>query len=223
MTQGFVYVFTNEFMPGIVKIGYTTRTPEKRAWELYEKRTGVPGKFEVVYQIRCSNPKELEQKVHKRLSAHRVNAYREYFRVDISQAVDAISALSDPHLPVTEQSAGNMPKTESPPNTPKPRRIEAIPPKQAAPRPLVSIREDYERELDKADYDSRIAAATIVAVFIAPLTVFINDQIEAFGITERSIWTSILGAIVTYSLLRRFIGSRKRAKIEHEYRQKIER
>jgi len=38
-TVGFVYVLTNESMPDLVKIGYTSRLTEDRAQELYTTST----------------------------------------------------------------------------------------------------------------------------------------------------------------------------------------
>jgi len=230
MAEGFVYVLTNEFMPGIVKIGYTNRSPEERAWELYVKRTGVPGKFQVAFSLKCRDAKALERKVHVELATHRVNAHREYFRVDVGHAISVINDLGgahqiEPKPPVVNvrKSVNDVERPSAPPLNPSPSVKTALsePPKPA-PSPH-RLRNDYEMACADADRNSRAAAAAIVIVFIAPLTVFINDQIEAAGIAERSIWTSALGALVTYSLLRRIIGKFKRAKIEEEYRRKIER
>ena len=49
--MGYVYILTNEAMPNLVKIGYTDRTPEERAAELYKDQnsavTGVRVPFDV--------------------------------------------------------------------------------------------------------------------------------------------------------------------------------
>ncbi len=227
MAEGFVYVLTNEFMPGIVKIGYTNRSPEERAWELYVKRTGVPGKFQVAFSLKCRDAKALERKVHVKLATHRVNAHREYFRVDVGHAISVINDLGgahqiEPKPPTVEvrKSEKDVERPSAPPLNPSP-SVKTAPP---LPPPCPHrLRNDYEMACADADRNSRAAAAVIVIAFIAPLTVFINEQIEAAGIAERSIWTSALGALVTYSLLRRVIGKFKRAKIEEEYRRKIER
>ena len=44
MTPGWVYVLTNPAMPGLVKIGLTSRNPQVRAAELTQA-TGVPAPF----------------------------------------------------------------------------------------------------------------------------------------------------------------------------------
>lgn len=46
--SGYLYVLINESMEGIVKIGYTTRSPRLRASEL-SSPTGVPTPFISVY------------------------------------------------------------------------------------------------------------------------------------------------------------------------------
>ena len=53
MAKGYVYLLTNEAMPGYVKIGFTERTVEERIEEL-SKPTGVPMPFD------CFSPCELK-------------------------------------------------------------------------------------------------------------------------------------------------------------------
>ena len=64
--MGCVYIPKNPAMPDLIKIGYTTRTAEDRAKELYEEALGVPKPFVVVHINDCEEPQELEATVHKR-------------------------------------------------------------------------------------------------------------------------------------------------------------
>ena len=76
---GFVYVMTNESMPGMVKIGFTTRMPTSRADELFT--SGVPSPFVVFSSIWFDDPKSVEAEVHAMLDVCRVTEGREFFRV----------------------------------------------------------------------------------------------------------------------------------------------
>lgn len=79
MTQhslGFVYVLTNEAMPGMVKIGRSARLAEDRANELFT--TGLPCKFDAYFRCLTSHAAELEKRVHKALESHRVASNREF-------------------------------------------------------------------------------------------------------------------------------------------------
>ena len=77
--MGCVYILKNKAMPGAIKIGYTTRTAEERANELYESITGVPMPFEVAYEYPCEEPQKLEREIHRKLTPHRINENREFF------------------------------------------------------------------------------------------------------------------------------------------------
>ena len=91
---GFVYVLTNRGMPGLVKIGFTESLPEDRAKKLYT--TGVPTGFEVAFRVTTSRPRDVEAKVHDLLEKHRFDGAREFFHVDVQQAIEAVRlALSD--------------------------------------------------------------------------------------------------------------------------------
>ncbi len=91
MTAGFVYVLTNKAMPGLVKVGFSTRSPEDRAAEL--STTGVPFPFVVVFSAEVGNPLEAEAAVHLALAPYRTSTDREFFRVAIEDAVDAVKEV----------------------------------------------------------------------------------------------------------------------------------
>jgi len=88
MSAGYVYILTNEAMPGLVKIGKTTRDPQKRAGELYQ--TGVPEPFDVMEALRSPNCSELEGRVHTALRSCRSNGGREFFKCSVDEATTVL-------------------------------------------------------------------------------------------------------------------------------------
>jgi hypothetical protein len=78
---GFVYCLFNESIPGLYKIGYTSKSPISRAEEL-SRATGVPTAFEVYFYIETKNPAQMERLIHDRLSQYRENGSREFFALD---------------------------------------------------------------------------------------------------------------------------------------------
>lgn len=82
MSEGYLYCMTNEAFPGLVKVGFTTRTPDERAKEL--NHTGLPHKFKVEFaKLIPTDVEEKEKAMHKVLSIYgeRVNTDREFFRI----------------------------------------------------------------------------------------------------------------------------------------------
>lgn len=77
MSRGYVYILTNESMPGLVKIGKTTRDVAQRASEL--NHTGVPFPFDVYAFEFSPDCNELERMMHERFADCRVNPAREFF------------------------------------------------------------------------------------------------------------------------------------------------
>ena len=59
-----VYILTNEAMPGLIKIGYTDNTIEKRMKEL-SRHSGVPLPFTCYYADFISRPGQPIQKFRK--------------------------------------------------------------------------------------------------------------------------------------------------------------
>ena len=85
---GIVYLLTNPCMPGIVKIGKTSRTDlQNRMKELYT--TGVPVPFECVYacRIKLAHMDKLESTLHNAFEPYRVNKNREFFSIKPEQAI----------------------------------------------------------------------------------------------------------------------------------------
>lgn len=92
---GIVYLLKNEAMPGLIKIGKTSRHDlEKRMKELYT--TGVPLPFECVYacKVKLTCMDELEKALHAAFAPFRVNEGREFFRMSQSQAVPLLRLMT---------------------------------------------------------------------------------------------------------------------------------
>lgn len=81
--SGWVYVLSNEFMPGIYKIGMTTNEPETRAKEI-SQGTGVPSPFVVERAYFSQSPREDELVIHEELSDYRFNPNREFFKCPLA-------------------------------------------------------------------------------------------------------------------------------------------
>jgi hypothetical protein len=88
--RGWVYVIDNQAMPGLVKVGYSTKDPTLRAKEL--AGTGTPHPFRVVFDALVEEPRDVEQAVHAILGKHR--EAKEWFRCSSSQAITAIRSAA---------------------------------------------------------------------------------------------------------------------------------
>lgn len=86
--MGKVYVLTNDCMPGLVKIGYTTQSIEDRLREL--DKTCVPWPFRCHFAIETDRYKEIESLAHDAFSDNRVRDSREFFRVSPERVVAAL-------------------------------------------------------------------------------------------------------------------------------------
>ncbi|MFL6615970.1 MAG: GIY-YIG nuclease family protein [Pantoea agglomerans] len=83
---GWVYVLSNEFMPGIYKIGMTTTSPTTRAKEL-SSATGVPVPFKIEAAFHCEDPAGSESSIHEALAGFRVNESREFFKEELEEII----------------------------------------------------------------------------------------------------------------------------------------
>ena len=102
MEYGIVYLLTNPVMPGLVKIGMTTQEDiERRMRELYT--TGVPVPFECQFacKVKKTDCAKIEKALHTAFAPQRINANREFFRIQVEQAKAILELFH--HTDVTEE------------------------------------------------------------------------------------------------------------------------
>jgi hypothetical protein len=92
--RGWVYVISNDSMPDLVKVGYSTKDSKARAVEL--SGTGSPTPFRVRYDALVFEPRSIEGKVHAKLSSFR--AGKEWFRCPPTIAINAIKEIAHADL-----------------------------------------------------------------------------------------------------------------------------
>lgn len=92
-TIGFIYVLSNEAMPGLLKIGQSTAIPFRRAIEL-SAASGVPGPYRVEFFLLVADCVEVERLVHNALAHRRLNTSREFFRTDLAEAIRIVEAMA---------------------------------------------------------------------------------------------------------------------------------
>ncbi len=85
--MSYIYLLSNVSMPGLVKIGMTTKSPEERASQL--STTGVPGKFEVhdYWYVDHGELRNAELKIHKLLERYRYSKDREFFELGAEEGL----------------------------------------------------------------------------------------------------------------------------------------
>ena len=126
--QGIVYVLTNPCMPGMVKIGMTERSEiDARLRELYT--TGVPLPFECKFACKVNKSEcgRIEKALHTAFAPQRINANREFFRINPEQAIailelfhhedvtNEISQEIENDLTPEDKAAQEKAKTKRPP------------------------------------------------------------------------------------------------------------
>ena len=90
--MSFVYILTNEAMPGYIKIGRTSTSVEQRMKDLDKTSTPLP--FQCYYAARVADDQKLERTLHSAFGDHRVRTNREFFRLDPYKARVVIELLA---------------------------------------------------------------------------------------------------------------------------------
>jgi hypothetical protein len=96
--KGWVYVYINPLLKGLVKIGFTTKTPQLRVKE--QDQAGLPYSHELVYEALILDAQRVEQKVHKALKDKNEN--KEWFRCTVSEAIKKIKEIAGDDLLLEE-------------------------------------------------------------------------------------------------------------------------
>ena len=92
-----VYVLSNPSIPDMVKIGYTANDPFTRAHQI-SRGTGVPEGFQVEWAYKCYKGERIESETHKYFKKQRVSPDREFFRVTLEEAKDAIEKIGSKYI-----------------------------------------------------------------------------------------------------------------------------
>ena len=93
--MSFVYILTNEAMPGIIKIGLTENPVSERVLQL--DTTSVPIPFQCYYAAKVEDHKKVERALHTAFGDFRIRPNREFFKMDPFRvkAILEVLALED--------------------------------------------------------------------------------------------------------------------------------
>lgn len=92
MATGYIYILSNASMQGMLKIGFTCSSVEKRAREL-SSVSGVPSPFVIEYFHLSDDVEEVEDLIHSALGHARVADGREFFFISVTEAIGVIGPL----------------------------------------------------------------------------------------------------------------------------------
>lgn len=109
MDYGIVYLLTNPAMPGLVKIGMTTRsTVEARMKELFG--TSVPVPFECAYacKVKAKDCGKIEKALHIAFHPYRIHPQREFFEINPEQAEVILRLLDRSGVDITQEIAAEI-------------------------------------------------------------------------------------------------------------------
>lgn len=97
-----VYLLSNPSMPGIYKIGRTTREDiSDRMNELYT--TGVPTPFECIRACKVEDSKRAENMLHSVFMKDRINPKREFFTMEPEQVLAIFDYIGRENEDITDE------------------------------------------------------------------------------------------------------------------------
>lgn len=92
--KGYVYILCSAAMPGLLKIGATTKDPITRAKEL-SASTSAPLPFALAYHRAVLYPFQVEAELHRILTAHRTNDSREFFSIELYKVISLLERYEE--------------------------------------------------------------------------------------------------------------------------------
>jgi hypothetical protein len=102
VTVGYIYILSNPSIPQKLKIGYTLNDVVARAAEI-SRSTGVAQPFVADYWHLTIEPYQTEQLIHQDLESVRVATNREFFELDIFEAIQTV----EKHIVIPEMKYNN--------------------------------------------------------------------------------------------------------------------
>jgi hypothetical protein len=93
--MSYVYILTNEAMPGYIKIGLTENLVSERVVQLDNTSVALP--FQCYYAARVDDNRKIERALHTAFGDFRVRSNREFFKMDPYKvkAILEVLALED--------------------------------------------------------------------------------------------------------------------------------
>lgn len=91
---GFVYFLSNSSMPGMYKIGFTTKHPRLRMAELASS-SGCPTPFTLLAYFGAPTPQRIESALHRTFADRRINGRREFFHLEVGDLARVIEHYWD--------------------------------------------------------------------------------------------------------------------------------
>jgi len=91
----YVYVLSNpSFKSNILKIGFTSDSPKKRA-DYLSRNTGIPLDFEVKFFTAVQDKFNVEIRTHLLLDRYRINQSKEFFKIPLKEAIKSVELAAD--------------------------------------------------------------------------------------------------------------------------------
>ena len=80
-TTGYIYCIVNEYMPGICKVGFTSRPVDARLKEANQSHTWSPPSYKIAFAKRVKDAKYAETKIHELIDSCRIMKRKEMFTI----------------------------------------------------------------------------------------------------------------------------------------------
>jgi hypothetical protein len=109
----YVYILSNPTYPELLKIGHTRDDVSERAGSL-SSATGVLAPFQIEYWCLTLNAQTVERRVHEKFKSVRENKKREFFKVDLDEAIEEI----EQHIIDPPKSFRRVPHSKTSPTVP---------------------------------------------------------------------------------------------------------
>lgn len=86
--MGLIYIATNIYMPGLMKIGRTASSSIDQRLKELSSHSSIPTPFSIEYQSETPYYHFAELEIHARLHSHRVELLREFFWIELDRAIN---------------------------------------------------------------------------------------------------------------------------------------
>jgi len=94
MTEGYLYCFSNESMPGIRNVGYTDRTPKQLLDEANSSNIWKPPiPYKIEFAKKIFNPKSKETTIYKIISQYTERINDDFFRISREEVMKSFDLI----------------------------------------------------------------------------------------------------------------------------------